>query len=644
MDNETLEIAREALQKHWGFTSFREGQDAAIKSVLEKKNTMVLFPTGGGKSLCYQLPSVLFEGLTIVISPLVALMQDQVHQLNERGIAATFVNSTISSWEVEQRLVNARNGMYDLLYCAPERLETPLWEAELPRLDVDLIAIDEAHCISEWGHDFRPSYRQIRPAFESIADSVSWIALTATATPEVRADIAENLGFTDPEVISKGFERPNLKWWVTATEQKQKKILNAVKKAAPLGSGLIYGGTRRNCEELARKITNQLGVKTEAYHAGIESSNREEVQNRWIAGDLPLVVATNAFGMGIDKADCRYVIHYEMPYSLEAYYQQAGRAGRDGLESFPMLLFKPSDLAIARQRIKDSYPEKDQLQHVYDVLCDSLNLAVGAEMEKSEEVSIRALAKRSGYPARITQSALKVLNQLSIIELIEYLKPRVGIQFVASQDYIREQIQVSENQRKSLFLDTLLRQFGGEAFAAMKYLDFDYIQQKLGVSPNAVKKGLQVLQDHDQLLKFELNGEQPMVKLVDERQAKLRLRKEELEQYRNTLLEKLAYMKGYIQTENCREVYIRQYFGEQEVSPCGHCDNCLQKKKEDVQFTNSDLLAIRQALSGGGKTLGHLCRQLGWSKARIKRSLSHLIREEKVRAKTEKYFWVNNNK
>lgn len=640
MSEESLASAGEVLQKYWGFTSLREGQDRAIQSVLEQKNTMVLFPTGGGKSLCYQLPAVMLEGMTVVISPLVALMQDQVEQLKEKGISATFLNSTISTWEIEQRLANARNGMYDLLYCAPERLETPLWQAELPKLNIDLIAIDEAHCISEWGHDFRPSYRQIRPAFEAIANSVSWIALTATATPEVRTDIAENLSFTDPVVVSKGFERPNLKWWVTATEQKQKKLLGAVKKAAPLGSGLIYAGTRRNCEELSKKITKRLGIKAAAYHAGVESKSRAQIQNRWIQGELPLVVATNAFGMGIDKADCRYVIHYQMPYSLEAYYQQAGRAGRDGAESFPLLLFKPSDLAIAEKRIKDSYPEKKQLQHVYDALSDSFNLAVGAEMERTEEVSVPALAKRSGLSARISKSALKVLNQLGIIELMEYMKPRMGIQFIANRDYIRQQIQQSDNRRKAFFLDTLLRQFGGEAFAEMKYLDLTYVQQKLEVSTNAVKKGLQVLQDHDQLLKFELTGEQPMVKLVDERQSTLRLQKEELEAYRDTLLKKLAYMEGYIQTDNCREVYIRRYFGEQHISSCGHCDNCLQKNKETVPFTDSDLLAIKQALNKGGKTLGHLCRQLGWSKKRVKKSLSHLMREEKVAPKADKYIWV----
>lgn len=641
MSEEQMAKARHIMEKKWGYPAFREGQREAIRAVLERKDTLVLFPTGGGKSLCYQIPAIIFDGLAVVISPLVALMQDQVQQLQERGISATYINSTISSWEIEQRLVNARNGMYDLLYCAPERLQTPLWQAELPKLNIDLVAIDEAHCISEWGHDFRPSYREILPSFELVADSITWIALTATATPEVRADIRKNLGFEDPVVISKGFERPNLKWWVTPTDKKERKLLEAVKQAGKLGSGLIYGGTRRNCEELARKIERKIGIQTEAYHAGIETEKRRAIQERWIDGQLPLVVATNAFGMGIDKADCRYVIHYEMPYSLEAYYQQAGRAGRDGGESFPLLLFKSSDLAIARQRIKDSYPEKDQLQQVYDALCDSLDLAVAAEMETRKEVSIEALAKRSGLSKRVSRSAMKVLHQLGVIELTEHVMPQIGIQFIASRDYIRDQISDSDNQRKALFMDTLLRQFGSEAFGSMKFIDFDYIRQKLNVSPNAVKKGLQVLQDHDQLLQYEFIGELPLVKLVEERQSSLRLSKAELEQHRNTLLTKLDYMQGYIHTENCREVYIRRYFGEQNIAACGHCDNCLIDQKTAGYLVDSDLLSIKQALSKGGKTLEHLCRQFGWSKARVKRSLSHLMREEKVTTHAEKYIWKN---
>jgi len=637
--DEQMAKARQILKDRWGYAAFREGQRKAIQAVLKRKNTIVILSTGGGKSLCYQIPAMVFGGMTVVISPLVALMQDQVQQLTARGVRATFLNSTISRREIEQRLANARNGMYDLLYCAPERLQTPLWQAELPKLDIDLIAIDEAHCISEWGHDFRPSYREIRPAFEAVADAVTWIALTATAPPEVREDIQKNLGFNDPVTVSGGFERPNLKWWVTSTGQKEKKLMEAVKQAESLGSGLIYGGTRRNCEQLAHKIEQRIRIKAKAYHAGLEAEQRQRIQDEWTDGRLPLVVATNAFGMGIDKADCRYVIHYEMPYTLEAYYQQAGRAGRDGTESFPLILFKPSDLAVAERRIKDSYPEKKQLQHLYDVLCDSFNLAVGSQMDQMQEVSLQALAQRSGFPKRIVRSSLKVLNQLGIIQLIEHIVPQTGVQFVATQDYIRETINKSGNQRKASFLDTLLRQFGAEAFGEMKFLDSDYLKKKLHISANAFKKGLQVLQDHDQLLKYKSIGESPLVKLVDERQSSLRLSRAELENYRGTLLKKLDYMRGYIQTDQCREVYIRRYFGEDEAAECGHCDNCLEKKKPAGYLEDSDLLSVKQSLSKGGKTLGHLCRQFGWSKNRVKRSLSHLIREEKVITSAEKYIW-----
>ncbi|MBE80621.1 MAG: RecQ family ATP-dependent DNA helicase, partial [Balneola sp.] len=365
------------LKKFWGFNGFRPGQDEVVKSVFDGKETLVLFPTGGGKSLCYQVPATVFEGMTLVISPLVALMQDQVQQLKSKGVSATFINSTIPSYEVEQRLVNARNGMYKLLYCAPERLKTSLWEAELPRLNIDLVAIDEAHCISEWGHDFRPSYRDIKTSLESIADQTRWIALTATATPEVQKDIVESLGYEAPNVISRGFSRPNLKWWVVKSPKKKQKLEESVQKGAQKGDGLIYGGTRKNCEHLADRFS-RLGIKTEAYHAGVESEKRKAIQQRWITGETPLVAATNAFGMGIDKPDCRYVIHEEMPYSLEAYYQEAGRAGRDGEESFPILLYRESDYYKADDRIDQSYPTLDELDHVYQILCDSFYLAVGS--------------------------------------------------------------------------------------------------------------------------------------------------------------------------------------------------------------------------------------------------------------------------
>jgi len=639
MSSKKFQQAKQALQKYWGFPTFRPGQDKVIQAVLDGMNTMVLFPTGGGKSLCYQVPATVLDGLTIEISPLVALMQDQVEQLNDRGVSATFVNSTISSWEIEQRFANARNGMYDLLYCSPERLKTTLWEAEMPKLDINLIAIDEAHCISEWGHDFRPSYRDIRPSLEDIAEEVTWIALTATATPEVRDDIQKSLELEDPVIVSKGFDRPNLKWWVVETQKKDNKLFKAVKKAGPKGSGLIYGGTRRNCEDLSKKIEQKLGIKTKAYHAGVDSADRQQIQQEWINGTTPLVVATNAFGMGIDKSDCRYVIHYEMPYSLESYYQEAGRAGRDGEESFPILLFKEADAIIAEKRIKDSYPGKEELQKVYDVLCDHLNLAVGSEMEEREEVSVQALEKRAGISRRKVRTALDVLSQLGVIELVEYITPQVGVHFIVSQDYVHDQINGLDNQQKAEFLDVLFRQFGGEAFGKMKYLEFDYIQRKLGVSPNALKKGLQVLQDRDHMLKYESIGELPLISLIEERHSNLSLSTEKLEKHRNNLLQKLEYMKGYISTDNCREVYIRHYFGEENVEACGHCDNCLDNNEVAAPIKNEEIHQVKDLLKEGSLSLSEIATRIGWNKDRTKRLLSYLMREQKLATVGDKYAW-----
>lgn len=635
-----FEQAKNNLQKYWGYDSFRPGQDEAIQSVLDRENTVVLFPTGGGKSLCYQVPATVLEGLTVVISPLVALMQDQVQQLNDRGIPATFVNSTISSWEIEQRLVNARNGMYKLLYCAPERLKTSLWEAELPKLNIDLVAIDEAHCISEWGHDFRPSYREIRTSLASIADSVRWIALTATATPEVRKDIIENLAFEHPRVVSKGFERPNLKWWVVSSDKKKQKLLKAVKKASVKGPGLIYGGTRKNCEDLAALLSHQLNIRAKAYHAGVDQLKRKEIQEEWVSGELPLVVATNAFGMGIDKADCRYVIHYQMPYSLEAYYQEAGRAGRDGEESYPVLLYKPSDVAVAEQRLKDSYPEKKQLQKTYDALCDALELSVNAGMETAEEISIPALKKRSGMPMRIVRSSLNVLDQLGIIQLIDNLSPQVGLHFIAGEEYVRDTIRSMKNSKKATFLDTLYRQFGPESFREMKYLELDYVKRKLNESENAIIKGLEVLQAHDHILQYEALGELPLVRLIDERQKQLPFGKKELEKHRNSLLKKLEYMKGYVETESCRELYIRHYFGEEDVANCGHCDNCLsQENSLTVDLNHESIRQIRDILQEGAKSMSEILELTRWNRRQVKESLSFLIREDKVTSQSEKYEW-----
>lgn len=640
MSDQLLDKAKQNLRKFWDYESFLEGQQDAIQSVLNGKPALVLFPTGGGKSLCYQVPATVLEGLTVVISPLIALMQDQVEQLNGKNISATYINSTLSRYEVEQRLINARNGMYRLLYCSPERLDTELWKSELPDLNISLIAIDEVHCISEWGHDFRPDYRNIYPALKSIADSTRWIALTATATPEVRDDIIDNLHFEKPLIVSTGFKRPNLKWWVATGPKKKQALIKSVKKAAKTGSGIIYCGTRRNCEEIADLISSQLNIKTAAYHAGIDNAARASVQQAWISGKLPLVTATSAFGMGIDKADCRYVIHYQMPYSLEAYYQQAGRAGRDGKKSYPILLYKPSDAREAQDRINSSYPNRKQLQKVYDALCDSLELAVGSTQEEARLISVDALKKRSKLSYSITGASLKTLKNLQIIEYEEQFVPKAGIKFNGLPERLQNYIHTAENKEKAAFLDLLFRRLGNDSFNDFTYINVRSIQQKLGITKNGVIKGLQVLQDHDHLLQFEMSGERPLVRLVNGRVDTLQVSKSDLEAGCERLMKKLDYMKGYIETEGCRELYLRRYFGEAIRERCGHCDNCLQRnKKNAATFSNEEIEQIKKAVGGDGTLLKTVQQNLQWKTKKMKQVVRYLMREEKIRVEEDKIFW-----
>lgn len=629
----TLKDAEEALKKYWGFDSFRPGQDEAVQSVLEGNETLVLFPTGGGKSLCYQVPAMVLDGLTIVLSPLVALMQDQVDQLQKLGIRATFINSTISSYEVEQRLVNARNGMYKLLYIAPERLATDRWKVEQSNLNIKLIAVDEAHCISEWGHDFRPSYRKIREEFGELDDDIRWVALTATATPEVKEDLLKSLQFENPKIIAGGFKRENLHWWVNQSDKKRDVLVNAVRKGVKMGSGIIYSSTRKDCENWASFFTNR-GIISKPYHAGLENKDREKIQNEWIRGDFPLVVATNAFGMGIDKPDCRFVVHYTLPFTLEAYYQEAGRAGRDGEISYPILIYKESDVSTLKSRILQAYPQYETLQKVYDGLCDELNLALGSEHEKSESVDYSAITKRSRIQPSELKVSLQVLQRLEVVELTEFYRPQIGIQFEIETRYTDQFIQKCD-EKKGLFVETLVRLFGPRSFNEFHYLDTALLLDKLNVNQNQLIKALNVLSDYDKILSFREVGEKPLVRLLNPRMQKLQIDHNKAYHYRDVLLKKLDYMAGYASTEGCREVYLRNYFGETTADPCGNCDNCVNRNKEEIKpVTNRDIDEIRELLKNENKTAKELQSETKWDRQKLK-SVVHYMEREQLISKVE---------
>lgn len=629
MKEPTLDDARQKLKNVWGYPSFRTGQEEVIQSVLDGKDTLVLFPTGGGKSLCYQVPALLFEGLTIVISPLVALMQDQVDQLKKAGIRAAFINSTLPGYEVEQRLVNARNGMYRMLYIAPERLATDLWKHQLPQLNISLVAIDEAHCISEWGHSFRPSYRNIREELRELTDDVGWIALTATATPQVKQDILKNLEFDKPTVIAGGFGRENLKWWVNATPKKQTTLQKAVAKASKKGSGIVYCSTRRDCEHWAGNF-QKIGIESEAYHAGLNSKKRERIQANWIEGRTAVVVSTNAFGMGIDKPDCRFVIHQMMPISLESYYQEAGRAGRDGKESFPILIYKSGDAERAKERILRGYPDYETIKKVYNGICDELELAVGSEMDKAEPISYKKISKRSGLKESNIDVSVRVLERLEILEKTELWESKIGVRFTAGKHYIRSLIQ-DPHSKKLQFLDVLFRQYGSESFQEMHFIDEKYMCEKLNVTSRQFEKALQVFANQDHILEFSRRGDQPLIRLMDARMKTLEIDHKSAYHYRDVLLAKLSYMKQYIETDGCREQFLSTYFGETGTEPCGHCDNCLKTSDTDDAFPDPSVIKkVEELLYDSEKSLSELVSATGLSGSKIKQVLNVLSREDQI--------------
>jgi ATP-dependent DNA helicase RecQ len=566
------------LKLFWGYDRFRAGQEEAVQSVLDGRDTLVLFPTGGGKSLCFQVPALCLDGLTLVVSPLIALMQDQVDQLAKRKIPATFINSSLSTYEVEQRLINARNGMYKLMYCSPERLQTNLFQHEMLNLNIALVAIDEAHCISEWGHEFRPPYRLIRDALRPLDKKTRWMALTATATPEVKDDILKSLQFKKPVVIKGSFDRPNLNWWVHRTADKLGHTLRIAKMAS--GSGLVYAFTRSGCEKIAQKLREQ-GINAAAYHGGMESEKRKDIQNRWISGEIPVVVCTNAFGMGVDKPDCRWVVHHDVSPSLEGYYQEAGRAGRDGNAAFPVLLIHETDIKTLHDKVISAYPDVKTMQRVYDGICDQWQLALGSEQRYPQPVNLEMLSKHSGLPRGAVQQSIKLLEKAGIVSTDEEVSHLTSVRF---QFYFRNLDQVLEsfnNERKSAFVETLFRNFGREACDRFVAMDTHDVLRFMDMSANSLLKGLLVLKN-DGLIDFHQSDHSLRVALTDPRYEKLEIEKGLLYNYRDVLLRKVGFVDDFAHSRSCRNRFLRFYFGDENIpKQCGHCDVCAEKHPAD---------------------------------------------------------------
>ena len=584
--------ARAVLQRYWGHADFRPGQAEAIEAVLEGRDAFVVLPTGGGKSVCYQVPALLKEGFVLVVSPLIALMQDQVAGLKARGVSAAYINSTLAPRAIEQRWTNAEFGQYDLIYVAPERFESDLFQARAERLRVALLAVDEAHCVSEWGHHFRPAYLQIPKARALLGDPPT-LAVTATATPPVRRDVIRHLALRDPVQIAQGFDRPNLVWSVFRVDNKRGKA-HDVLRGVP-GSGIVYAATRRGVEQWAGWLQRQ-GETAAHYHGGLSAQDREAAQQRWLQGEVRLMVATNAFGMGIDKPDVRFVLHVDPPASVEAYYQEAGRAGRDGRRAHAVLLFQENDAETQQALIASSHPSAQDVQAVYDAVCNVGQVPLGTAPDGPIAINYEAVQKLTGFWRGKIDTAAELLERQEAWHVLPVRRHYGLVRFAQSPGVLRRHADGLANAALADFVRTLLRGVHAEAFSDWWPLDLRALMQRTGLERSRLLRGLDFLQARG-LLDWRPPGQSTQVELAVPRARRFPMDGRAVRRAKDRAEARLDDLLHYARLRGCRRHFLLAYFGETSPPRCGACDVCLGRHEEaEAAVTSEDEPALRRLL------------------------------------------------
>jgi len=576
------------LKQYWGYDTFRHLQEEIIESALTEKDTLALLPTGGGKSLCYQLPALCKDGLCLVISPLIALMKDQVDQLNEKGIRAHAIYTGLTNREIDIILDNCIYGKIKLLYVSPERLHTDIFIERAKKMDINLLAVDESHCISQWGYDFRPAYLKIAEFRNEVIPEINTIALTATATTKVVDDICDKLELKNPRKYKASFERKNLAFAVRRVEHKENKLLEVLTNVP--GSALVYARHRNKTKDLAEFLLKNK-ISADYYHAGLSHDLRLKKQDSWQNGNTRVMVATNAFGMGINKNNVRVVVHYDVPDNLEAYYQEAGRAGRDEKKAYAVIIYQEGDKALLKSYLKNANPTIDFLRHIYQALANYYKIAVGSNMLSYYDFDITGFCNNFNLHNREAYYAIKKLEEEGFIDLNEsfYHPSKVSINLDKSELY---KFQIA-NASVDPLIKALLRLYGGELLGNFARISEYQITRMLNTTTFKVKSQLDHLNSIN-VITYDRMRDKPQLAFITHRYdaSKLPLNKERLMHRKSIQKEKLDAIINYVESDNqCRTGMILQYFGEHNYEDCGHCDYCLDKKRK---LSKSDHERIRE--------------------------------------------------